>query len=143
MVRDPDANGDEPAIPQSGSVVTLRCSGDVDQLFRAMVALVMGLGLEVFAVIDHSGEAAEVGLTMPDTKLVIFGNPRGGTPLMLAHPLLALDLPLKLLLWESNNGHVFVSYTAPSYLATTYKLSEQEADALRVVETVAQAIASG
>ena len=94
-------------------------------------------------MIDHSGEAAEVGLTMPDTKLVIFGSPRGGTPLMLAHPLIALDLPLKLLLWENTVRCVFVSYNAPGYLATRYELSEHEAVALRVVETVARTIASG
>jgi uncharacterized protein (DUF302 family) len=124
-------------------VITLACSGGVDQLLHRVVALVEGIGLEVFSVIDHSGEATEVGLTMPDTKLVIFGNPRGGTPLMLAHPLIALDLPLKVLLWEDRSGHVFVSHNAPDYFATRYALSENETEALRAVETVARAVASG
>ena len=119
-------------------MITLACSDSVDALLRRVVRLVEGLGLEVFSVIDHNGEAAEVGLTMPDTKLVIFGSPRGGTPLMLAHPLIALDLPLKVLLWENTDRCVFVTYNAPDYFATRYELSEHETVALRVVETVAR-----
>jgi uncharacterized protein (DUF302 family) len=68
-------------------------------------------------VLDHSGEATRVGLQMPNTELVVFGSPAAGTPVMLAAPLAALDLPLKLLVWEDRDGAVWVSYTAPSYLA--------------------------
>jgi uncharacterized protein (DUF302 family) len=79
--------------------------------------------LILFALIDHSGEAQRVGLTMPETKLLIFGSPRAGTPLMLASPLLALDLPLKALVWrDTTAGHVWVSYTSPAWLAQRHHI---------------------
>jgi uncharacterized protein (DUF302 family) len=73
-------------------------------------------GLRVFAVIDHSGEAAKVGLTMPPTKVLIFGNPKGGTPLMVAAPSLAIDLPLKALVAEDAAKKVWVTYNSAQYL---------------------------
>jgi uncharacterized protein (DUF302 family) len=123
-------------------VITLTGDGDVTQLLRRAVARLETLGLDVFAVIDHSGEAAEAGLTMPDTKLVLFGSAKGGARLMLAHPRIAIDLPLKLLICESDDGRVVVSYNAPGYLAHRYGLTDDETDALRVAETIAQAARS-
>jgi uncharacterized protein (DUF302 family) len=79
---------------------------------------------KVFARVDHSGEAEKVGMHMPPTQLLIFGNPKGGTPLMLAAPLAAIDLPLKALAWEDSDGKVWVSYNDPSYLKTRYSLSD-------------------
>src|SRR5262249_45821704 len=73
-------------------------------------------GLKVFALIDHSGDAEKVGLKMPPTKLLIFGNPKGGTPLMVATPSLAIDLPLKALVAEDANGKVTVTYNDSEYL---------------------------
>jgi len=73
-------------------------------------------GMRIFAVIDHSGEAEKVGLKMPPTKVLIFGSPKGGTPLMLAAPSLAIDLPLKALVAEDANGKVTVTYNDPEYL---------------------------
>jgi len=75
--------------------------------------------LEIFARFDHSGAAKRVGLTMPDTQVVVFGNPKGGTPVMLASPLVALDLPLRVLISEGG-GHTVLSYLSPSYLAERY-----------------------
>jgi uncharacterized protein (DUF302 family) len=75
--------------------------------------------LEIFARFDHGGAAKRVGLTMPDTQVVVFGNPTSGTPLMLAAPLVALDLPLRVLV-SDDGGHAVVSYLAPSYLAERY-----------------------
>jgi uncharacterized protein (DUF302 family) len=121
-------------------VVTVACPAPVDETVQRVVALLEGLGIELFAVIDHSGEAREVGLSMPETKLLVFGNPKGGTPLMLAHPLVALDLPLKLLIWENGAGEVFASYNAPSYLADRYGLTPSETAAISVVETISQSI---
>ena len=72
--------------------------------------------LQVFALIDHSGEATKVGLTMRPTKVIIFGNPKGGTPLMVAAPSLAIDLPLRALVAEDANGKVSVTYNSPEYL---------------------------
>ena len=73
-------------------------------------------GLMIFARVDHSGEAEKVGLKMRPTQLLIFGSPKGGTPLMVAAPSLAIDLPLKALVWEDGQGKVWVSYNAPEYL---------------------------
>ena len=123
-------------------VVTLSGDGDVGRLLRRAVGRIEGLGLVVLAVIDHSGEAAEIGLTMPEAKLVIFGNPRRETELMRTHPDIALDLPLKLLICESDDGRLSVSYNAPEYLAHRYGLTDDEVDALRVVETIARATTS-
>ena len=81
-------------------------------------------GLTILALVDHSGEAARVGLTMRPTKLLIFGSPSAGTPLMVAAPLLALDLPLKALIWQDGAGHVLVSYNATTYLAARYRLPD-------------------
>jgi uncharacterized protein (DUF302 family) len=81
-------------------------------------------GLEIFALVDHSGEAERVGLQMQETKLLIFGSPKAGTPLMVASPLLALDLPLKALVWE-DGGQVRVSYNATSYLAERHDLPSE------------------
>ncbi len=73
-------------------------------------------GISVFALVDHSGEAGKVGLTMRPTQLLIFGNPRGGTPVMVAAPSLAIDLPLKALAWQDEQGKVWLSYNSPEYL---------------------------
>src|SRR4029077_746771 len=81
-------------------------------------------GLQVFAVIDHSGEAEKVGLKMRPTKVVIFGSPKGGTPLMVAAPSLAIDLPLKALVAEDNKGNVRVSYNSPEYLQQRHGVPE-------------------
>ena len=73
-------------------------------------------GLQLFALVDHSGEAEKVGLKMHPTKLLIFGSPKGGTPLMVAAPSLAIDLPLKALVWEDEGGKVWLAYNSPEYL---------------------------
>ncbi len=125
------SNGNEaPGWPGSG-VVTLECSVDIDGLIRALLTLLDTAGLDVLAVIDHSGDAAEVGLTMPDTKLVLFGNAVAGTPLMVENPLLALDLPPKLLLWTDRAGRVFVSYNDGDWVADRYQLPESRRAVLR------------
>src|ERR1700727_401259 len=88
----------------------------VDETLKRLESVLGGHGLQVFALIDHSGEAEKVGMKMPPTKLLIFGSPKGGTPLMLATPTLAIDLPLKALVSEDEKGQVWVSYNTPEYL---------------------------
>ncbi len=88
----------------------------VDETVARLRAILTEKGITVFAVIDHSGEAEKVGLAMRPTKLVIFGNPKGGTPVMLAAPTIAIDLPLKILVWEDADGNVWCSYNEPEYL---------------------------
>ena len=88
----------------------------VEETVRRLEAAFTEKGLQVFAVIDHSGEAEKVGLKMRPTKVVIFGSPKGGTPLMVAAPSLAIDLPLKALVAEDAAGKVSVTYNDPEYL---------------------------
>jgi uncharacterized protein (DUF302 family) len=104
--------------PAEGVVTRPSAYGFAETLARLRTSLVRRQ-LEIFAWFDHSGAARRVGLTMPDTQVVVFGNPTSGTPLMLAAPLVALDLPLRLLV-SADGGHAVVSYLAPSYLAERY-----------------------
>jgi uncharacterized protein (DUF302 family) len=122
-------------------VTTYPCPVSVDEALQRVSSLVDQRGLKLFAVIDHSGAAADAGSAMPNTKVVIFGSPKGGTPLMLAHPLIALDLPMKLLIWESDSGGVFVSFNTADFLAERYGLSPAEKERVAVVEVIANSIA--
>jgi uncharacterized protein (DUF302 family) len=88
----------------------------VDETVERLTAVFSAKGLQLFALVNHSGEAAKVGLKMRPTKLLIFGSPKGGTPLMVAAPSLALDLPLKALVWEDDGGKVWLAYNSPEYL---------------------------
>jgi uncharacterized protein (DUF302 family) len=97
----------------------------VDETVRRLEAAFAGKGMQVFTVIDHSGEAEKVGLTMRPTKVVIFGSPKGGTPLMVAAPSLAIDLPLKALVAEDAEGKVSVTYNDPEYLKERHGVPEE------------------
>jgi uncharacterized protein (DUF302 family) len=88
----------------------------VPETIQRLSALLKSKGVAIFALIDHSGEAEKAGLKMRPTQLLIFGNPKGGTPLMLAAPSTAIDLPLKALVWEDADGKVWLSYNSPNYL---------------------------
>lgn len=97
-------------------LVVVASKYSVDETVKRLQAAFRDKGMQIFAVIDHSGEAEKVGLKMPPTKVVIFGSPKGGTPLMLAAPSLAIDLPLKALVAEGADGKVSVTYNDPDYL---------------------------
>jgi uncharacterized protein (DUF302 family) len=97
----------------------------VEETVRRLQAAFAAKGLQVFAVIDHSGEAEKVGLKMRPTKVVIFGSPRAGTPLMVAVPSLAIDLPLKALVAEDAVGKVWLTYNDPEYLKERHDVPEQ------------------
>jgi len=99
-------------------------------------------GITLFAVIDHSGEAGTVGMKMSDTKLVIFGNPKGGTPLMLASPSVAIDLPLKLLVAEDANGGCSISYNSPQYLQQRHRISHDLIQNIAIIEALANEAAA-
>jgi uncharacterized protein (DUF302 family) len=88
----------------------------VDETVKRLLAILSQKGLQVFALVDHSGEAEKIGMKMQATKLVIFGSPKAGTPLMVAAPTLAIDLPLKALVWQDGDGTAWVSYNSPEYL---------------------------
>jgi uncharacterized protein (DUF302 family) len=113
----------------------------VDAALEKLLSLLKTKGVTVFAVVDHSGEAAKVGMEMHPTKLVIFGNPKGGTPLMLAAPSIAIDLPLKILIWEDAQGKNWVSYNSPGYLAERHNLPHELLANIAIVEVLAAAVA--
>lgn len=102
-------------------------------------AILRSRNITVFAKIDHAAEASKVGLTMPPTQLLIFGNPRGGTPLMLAAPTIGIDLPLKILVWQDSVGKVSVSYNTADFLRQRHGLNEEQAKPLNAVEGLVDA----
>lgn len=96
--------------------------------------------LTVFARIDHSGEAEKVGMKMRPTQLIIFGSPKGGTPLMVAAPTLAIDLPLKALVWEDADGKVWVSYNTAEYLKERHNIPDELVKNIAVIGTLLQSV---
>jgi uncharacterized protein (DUF302 family) len=97
-------------------IADLPSNHSVDETVERLQSILRERGLVLFVLVDHSGEAEKIGLHMPPTKLLIFGSPRGGTPLMLAAPSVAIDLPLKILVWQDREGKAWVSYNTPEYL---------------------------
>lgn len=110
-------------MPAEG-IVEVPSAHTVEQTVQRLQAALAAHGLQVFALVDHSGEAAKVGLKMRPTKLLIFGSPKAGTPLMIASPSLAIDLPLKAMVWEDDKGKVWVSYNSPDYLKKRHSLPD-------------------
>jgi uncharacterized protein (DUF302 family) len=107
---------EENAMAKEAGLVQVASRYSVDESVRRLEAAFNEKGLKVFAIIDHSGEAEKIGLKMPPTKVVLFGSPKAGTPLMIAAPSLAIDLPLKALVAEDDAGKVWVTYNRPEYL---------------------------
>jgi uncharacterized protein (DUF302 family)/uncharacterized membrane protein YidH (DUF202 family) len=124
------------AIPENG-MVRIPGNHSVDETVSKLQETLMSKGVKLFTVIDHSGEAAAAGLKMPNTKLLIFGNPKAGTPLMLSSPSTALDLPLKILVAEDSAGKTWISYNAPAYLQTRHKLPAGLLPNIAVIESLA------
>lgn len=122
-------------------VVTLSCSHSVNETVTRLKKLLESKGVTLFAVIDHSGEAEKAGLAMPNTKLIIFGNPKAGTPLMLAAPTMALDLPLKILVWEDGAAKTWVSYNGAEFLAKRHGLTADLMGPLGGAAALAQQVA--
>jgi uncharacterized protein (DUF302 family) len=100
----------------AAGIVDLPSRYSVPETLDRLQSLLKQNGVTIFALVDHSGEAAKAGLEMRPTQLLIFGNPKGGTPLMVAAPSSAIDLPLKALAWQDAEGKVWLSYNAPEYL---------------------------
>jgi uncharacterized protein (DUF302 family)/uncharacterized membrane protein YidH (DUF202 family) len=121
----------------SKGIVDKLSNHSVDQTVDRLKNILQSKGVTLFALIDHSGEAEKVGLKMPPTKLLIFGNPKGGTPLMLAAPSSAIDLPLKILIWQDAHGKVWVSYNSPEYLQQRHGFPTDLSPNIAVVETLA------
>jgi uncharacterized protein (DUF302 family) len=122
---------------QGVGIVSKPSNHSVDQTVGNIRSLLLGRGVTLFAVIDHSGEAEKVGMKMRPTKLLIFGNPKAGTPLMRAAPSSAIDLPLKILVWEDQEGKVWVTYNSARYLQERHGLPEELLQNIAVVEALA------
>jgi uncharacterized protein (DUF302 family) len=128
-----------PPTPEPHGVASATSPTSVEDTVARLTRIIADRGLTLFSVVDHSGEARKVGLDMPDTKLVIFGSPAAGTPLMQAAPLAGLDLPLKLLVWADRDGTVRVSYNTPRYLAARYGLDDELRARVEPIEAIANA----
>jgi uncharacterized protein (DUF302 family) len=120
-------------------IVKRETARSVDDVVSRLEVALRDKGITLFALVDHSGEAAKVGMPMPPTKLLIFGNPRGGTPLMLSRPSVAIDLPLKVLVAEDAAGKVTVSYNSSEYLARRHGVPPELEAPLGVVEALVTA----
>src|ERR1700743_2746781 len=116
------------SIDKNSGIRDVPSNHSVEETVQKLKAMLQAKGVTLFALVDHSGEAEKVGMTMRPTKLLIFGNPKAGTPLMLAAPSAALDLPLKILVWEDSQGKIWLSYNSSAYLQQRHGFS---ADLLR------------
>jgi uncharacterized protein (DUF302 family) len=124
-------------VQKEEGIVKIPSHHSVDETVDKLKIILRSKGVKHFALIDHSGEAERTGLKMPPTKLLIFGNPKGGTPLMLAAPSVSIDLPLKILVAEDSQGKVWISYNNPEYLKERHDLPETLLPNFDVVETLA------
>jgi uncharacterized protein (DUF302 family) len=123
--------------PENG-IVTIPSHHSVDKTVEKLEGILQAKGVKLFALVDHSGEAEKAGMQMRPTKLLIFGNPKAGTPLMIASPSVAIDFPLKALVWEDAMDKVWVSYNAPAYLQARHHLPQELLPNIAVVEALAR-----
>jgi uncharacterized protein (DUF302 family) len=130
------------------STKSLKQNGIVDRLSRyefeetveKLTQLLHSKGVTLFATIDHSGEAEKVGMHMLPTRLLIFGSPKAGTPLMVARPSVAIDLPLKILVWLDGDGVTWMSYNSPDYLQHRHDLPDDLLKNIAMVETLVASV---
>jgi uncharacterized protein (DUF302 family) len=118
-------------------IVSIPSKHSVDQTVEKLEAILQAKGVKLFALIDHSGEALKAGMQMRPAKLLIFGNPKAGTPLMVASPGIAIDLPLKILVAEDENGKAQVSWNSVAYLQARHNLPTELVRNIAVVEALA------
>ena len=122
-------------------LIDIPSNHSVDETVEKLKGILQAKGVTLFALVNHSGEAAKIGMKMRPTKLFIFGNPKGGTPVMLAAPSIAIDLPLKILIWEDAQGKVWVTYNSPAYLQKRHHVPAELLQNIVVVEALAKAAA--
>lgn len=138
-IRSQSRNSEElyMTLSKGEGIIDTPSNHSVEQTVERLKGILQAKGVTLFALVDHSGEAEKVGTKMPPTKLLIFGSPKAGTPLMLAAPSIAIDLPLKILVWEDSKGKVWVSYNSPAYLQERHGMPQQLLQNIAVVETLA------
>src|SRR5262245_18906749 len=125
------------ALSKVRGIIDIARNHSVDEAVEKLKRILQAKGVTLFAVVDHSGEAEKVEMKMPPTKLLIFGNPKAGTPVMLAAPSSAIDLPLKILVWEDAQKQVWVTYNSAAYLQKRHNLPPELLQNIGVVEAVA------
>jgi uncharacterized protein (DUF302 family) len=123
------------ALTRGEGIIDKPSNHSVDETVEKLKNILQSKGVMLFALVDHSGEAENVGMKMLSAKLLIFGSPKAGTPLMLAAPSIAIDLPLKVLVWEDGQGKVCVSYNSTDYLKERHNLPLELLQNIAVVET--------
>jgi uncharacterized protein (DUF302 family) len=124
--------------PNRGNgIIDTPSNHSVGETVEKLEGILQAKGVTLFALVDHSGEAEKAGLTMRPTKLLIFGRPKAGAPVMLAAPHSAIDLPLKILIWEDAQGKVWVTYNSPVFLEERHRLPKELLQNIAVVETLA------
>ncbi len=124
-------------MPETGNGISRRSQHTVDETVERLRTLLAAKNVRLFALVDHSGEAEKAGLKMPPTRLLIFGSPVAGTPVMLAAPSIAIDLPLKILVWEDGDGQAWLSWNSPEYLQHRHGVPEALMKNIEVVEGLA------
>ena len=122
---------------RADGIIDTPSNHSVDETVEKLKEILQAKGVTLFAVVDHSGEAEKAGMKMRPTKLLIFGSPKAGTPLMQAVPSIAIDLPLKILVWEDSEGKVWTSYNSPEYLIERHGVPHDLLANIAVVETLA------
>jgi uncharacterized protein (DUF302 family) len=125
------------APASENGIVTIPINHPVDQTVEKLKGILQAKGVTLFALVDHSGEAEKAGMKMRPTKLFIFGNPKGGTPVMLAAPSIAIDLPLKILVWEDGRGKAWLSYNSAAYLQQRHGVPQELVQNIAVAELLA------
>ncbi len=125
------------ASTTDNGIINKLSNHSVEQTVERLKSILQSKGVTLFALVDHSGEAKKVGMSMLLTKLLIFGSPKAGTSLMLAAPSIAIDLPLKILIWEDSKGKVWVSYNSPDYIKERHGLPQELLQNIVIIETVA------
>lgn len=125
------------AATTSKGLIDKPSNHSVDETVEKLKNILQSKGVTLFALVDHSGEAEKVGMKMRPTKLLIFGSPKAGTPLMLAAPSVAIDLPLKILVWQDAKDKAWISYNSPDYLKERHGFPQELLANIAVVETLA------
>jgi uncharacterized protein (DUF302 family) len=139
-MNEPTKPGTPPSVE---GIVTRPSPFAVEETLARLQEAIRSRKLTLFAHIDHSGEAKRVGLTMQEAHVLVFGNPKGGTPLMIASPLVALDLPLKVLVWQGEDNQVWVSSTTVAYLQARYALPQELVGNIAVVDVLIEQALKG
>jgi uncharacterized protein (DUF302 family) len=121
----------------ANGIVDVPSHHSVDETVEKIRGILQAKGVTLFALVDHTGEAEKVGMKMRPTKLLIFGNPKAGTPVMLAAPSVAIDLPLKILVWEDAHGKVWISYNSADYLRSRHIFPAELMPNLAAAEMIA------